>query len=77
MPFEFVNLEIPEVVFVKPRIFADDRGYFLESFKKSDFEKIGIGSEFVQGNISFSKAGVLRGCTIRNIQKFKESLSCV
>lgn len=71
MPFEFVNLEIPEVVFVKPRIFADDRGYFLEAFKKSDFEKIGIRSEFVQGNISFSKGGVLRGLHYQKYPKIQ------
>ncbi|MEM3769481.1 MAG: dTDP-4-dehydrorhamnose 3,5-epimerase [Nitrososphaerales archaeon] len=61
MPFEFIRLEIPEVVLVSPKIFNDERGYFLESFKKSDFENFGIIGDFVQVNISFSKKGVLRG----------------
>ena len=36
MPFEFENLEIPDVVLVKPKVFGDERGYFFESYKKSN-----------------------------------------
>lgn len=61
MPFEFIPLEIPEVILIKPRIFADERGFFLESYKQSEFAKAGINFNFVQDNQSMSKRGVLRG----------------
>ncbi|GAB5045802.1 dTDP-4-dehydrorhamnose 3,5-epimerase [Thermodesulfovibrio sp. TK110] len=61
MPFEFIKLEIPEVVLIKPRVFEDERGFFLEFFKYSDFAKAGIDYNFVQDNHSKSKKGVLRG----------------
>ncbi len=61
MPFEFKRLEIPEVILIKPKVFEDERGFFMETFKKEDFEKIGITNEFIQDNHSKSKYGVLRG----------------
>lgn len=61
MPFEFRKLEIPDVVLVKPRVFGDERGWFMETYKRPDFEKAGIRGEFVQDNHSFSRYGVLRG----------------
>ena len=61
MPFEFKRLEIPDVILIKPKIFEDDRGFFMETYKKSDFERAGIKGEFVQDNHSKSKYGVLRG----------------
>ncbi|GAB6101028.1 dTDP-4-dehydrorhamnose 3,5-epimerase [Thermococcus atlanticus] len=61
MPFEFKRLEIPDVILIKPKVFEDERGFFMETYKKSDFEKAGIKGEFVQDNHSRSKYGVLRG----------------
>jgi dTDP-4-dehydrorhamnose 3,5-epimerase len=61
MPFEFKRLEIPDVVLVIPKVFGDERGFFMETFKKSDFEKFGIKGDWVQDNHSRSKKGVLRG----------------
>lgn len=61
MPFEFVKMEIPDVILIKPKVFKDERGFFMETYKKSDFEKAGIKGEFVQDNHSKSKYGVLRG----------------
>lgn len=61
MPFEFEKLEIPEVTLVKPRVFGDERGFFMETYKKSDFVANGIVEEFVQDNHSKSTKGVLRG----------------
>ncbi len=61
MPFEFKRLEIPDVILIKPKVFEDERGFFMETYKKSDFEKAGIKEEFVQDNHSKSKYGVLRG----------------
>ncbi|PKP51911.1 MAG: dTDP-4-dehydrorhamnose 3,5-epimerase [Candidatus Altiarchaeales archaeon HGW-Altiarchaeales-3] len=61
MPFEFKKLKIPEVILVKPKVFKDDRGFFMETYKKSDFESFGINKNFVQENHSLSSRGVLRG----------------
>jgi len=62
MPFSFETLEIPGVILVKARSFPDDRGFFMETYKKSEFERNGIPFNFVQDNYSYSsKRAVLRG----------------
>ncbi|RME79262.1 MAG: dTDP-4-dehydrorhamnose 3,5-epimerase [Planctomycetota bacterium] len=61
MPFEFQPLEIEDVVLVIPKIFIDERGVFLETFKASDFQKAGIPTHFVQDSQSLSKINVVRG----------------
>ena len=61
MPFEFIKQEIEDVILVKPKIFGDNRGFFMESYKKSEFYENGIDVEFNQDNHSKSSARVLRG----------------
>ncbi len=61
MPFKFSNLQLPGVVLVEPRVFSDGRGWFMETFKKSDFDQAGIAGPFVQQNQSLSQIGTLRG----------------
>lgn len=61
MPFQFKQLHIPEVILVEAKSFADERGFFMESFKESSFKQNGINSKFVQDNCSHSVKGVLRG----------------
>jgi dTDP-4-dehydrorhamnose 3,5-epimerase len=61
MPFDFISLSMPDVVFIEPRVFKDDRGFFLETYKYSEFAKAGIKELFVQDNHSFSCQGVIRG----------------
>lgn len=61
MSFEFKRLEIPETVLIQPKVFEDDRGFFLEIYKKDEMENFGIKGDFVQDNHSRSKRGVLRG----------------
>ena len=46
---------------IDPRVFEDDRGFFLESYNENTFAKAGIAERFVQDNHSYSKKGVLRG----------------
>jgi dTDP-4-dehydrorhamnose 3,5-epimerase len=46
---------------LEPKVFADDRGFFLESYNEKAFQEIGIRDKFVQDNHSYSKHGVLRG----------------
>ena len=61
MPFTFKRLAIPEVILVEPKLFPDNRGFFAETYKMSDFKMNGIEHDFVQDNHSKSKSGVLRG----------------
>ena len=61
MPFEFVKTKIPDVILIKPKVFGDERGFFMETYKKEDFERAGIRGEFIQDNHSRSRYGVLRG----------------
>ena len=61
MPFQFQKLEIPEVILVEPRVFPDHRGFFMETYKRSDFAAGGIPDLFVQDNHSHSRKGTLRG----------------
>jgi dTDP-4-dehydrorhamnose 3,5-epimerase len=46
---------------LEPKVFEDDRGFFLESYNEQAFHAIGIHEQFVQDNHSYSKRGVLRG----------------
>ncbi len=57
MNFEFVKLEIPEVILIKPKVFEDARGFFMEAYKASVFAQAGINYAFVQDNHSKSKKG--------------------
>lgn len=61
MPFEFERLKIEDVILVTPRVFEDDRGFFLETYKKSEFARGGIDIDIKQDNRSRSQKGVLRG----------------
>ncbi len=56
------TLAIPGVVSIKPRKFADDRGFFMETYKAPDYAAVGVDAVFVQDNHSLSlKRGTLRG----------------
>ena len=59
--FEFIKNEIEGLVVIKPTVFGDDRGFFMETFHKEEFAAAGITREFVQDNHSKSTKGVLRG----------------
>lgn len=61
MPFEFINQSIDGVILIKPKVFADNRGFFMETYKKSEFLNNGINVDFCQDNHSKSSQGVLRG----------------
>jgi dTDP-4-dehydrorhamnose 3,5-epimerase len=61
MPFQFTPQVIPEVILVEARAFPDERGFFMETFKQSEFVRGGIRRNFVQDNFSFSRRGTLRG----------------
>lgn len=59
MPFVETGFEGLKIF--EPRVFADSRGYFFESFNKNTFNEVGITCDFVQDNESKSQRGVLRG----------------
>ena len=61
MPFSFEKTAIDDVIVITPRAFNDDRGFFMETYKRSDFINNGIKDDFVQDNHSKSSKGVLRG----------------
>lgn len=58
---KFIKTEIPEVVIIEPKVFGDDRGYFMETFRRDLFENNVRKINFIQDNESKSKRGVLRG----------------
>jgi dTDP-4-dehydrorhamnose 3,5-epimerase len=61
MSLIFSMLPINGLLLVEPRVFEDERGFFMEIFKASEFRSQGIDLDFVQDNHSLSKRGVLRG----------------
>lgn len=59
--FNFINTPIEGLIIIEPRVFGDDRGYFMETYNYQDFKAAGLGMTFVQDNQSKSRKGVLRG----------------
>jgi dTDP-4-dehydrorhamnose 3,5-epimerase len=53
--------KFPEVKIVEPEVFADERGYFQETFSEGKYRALEINEHFVQDNLSYSRKGVLRG----------------
>src|SRR5262245_28400218 len=61
MPFTFEPTSLPGVVIITPRVFADDRGFLMETYKQSEFYAAGLDVSLVQENHSRSTLGTLRG----------------
>ena len=59
--FKFIKTSISDLYIIEPKVFGDDRGYFMESYSKKDFVEAGLTMTFVQDNESKSRKGVLRG----------------
>ena len=59
--FNFIETKIEGIYIIEPKVFGDNRGYFMETYNKNDFFEAGLTMEFVQDNESKSKKGVLRG----------------
>ncbi|NJN25185.1 MAG: dTDP-4-dehydrorhamnose 3,5-epimerase [Cyclobacteriaceae bacterium] len=58
--------EIAGLIELHPTLLNDDRGWFMESYNKATFAKLNLHMDFVQDNLSFSKAGVMRGLHFQN-----------
>ena len=57
----FTKTEIDGVYIIEPKVFGDNRGYFMETYNENEFKSSGLDYTFVQDNQSKSKKGVLRG----------------
>jgi dTDP-4-dehydrorhamnose 3,5-epimerase len=61
MPLKIESRQLGEIVVLTPQVFADDRGYFMETYREDEFARLGLPTTFVQDNHSYSRKGVLRG----------------
>lgn len=61
MGLNFIETPIADLYVIEPAVFSDDRGFFMESFKQSEFSRMGIDVQFLQDNHSHSSKGILRG----------------
>lgn len=64
---EVLNTPLDGVLLIKPKVFGDPRGYFLETWQKQRYSEFGIDFEFVQDNHSMSTKGTLRGLHYQKI----------
>ena len=58
---EVTKTRVDGVLLIKPKVFGDERGYFVETYQKERYSEIGITHTFVQDNHSMSRRGILRG----------------
>jgi dTDP-4-dehydrorhamnose 3,5-epimerase len=61
MPFERLETRLDGVGFLQPRLIGDERGFFVETYRRNELAELGIGEEMVQDNHSRSKHGIVRG----------------
>ena len=58
---EYIRTAISDVILIKPKVFGDNRGFFMETFRQNEFEELVGPTKFVQDNHSGSGQGILRG----------------
>jgi len=75
--FKRIDTSIEGVCIVEPTVFGDNRGYFMETYSKPDFEEIGLNYDFVQDNQSKSKKGVLRGLHFQKENTQAKLVRCI
>lgn len=63
---KIVETAIPDLLIIEPKVFGDDRGFFMESWNADTFREAGLDLDFVQDNHSRSAKGVLRGLHFQN-----------
>ena len=71
------RMEIPEVVLLEPTVHRDDRGYFLETYRRDRYAEAGVPHDFVQDNRSKSTKGVLRGLHAQRARPQGKLVQCV
>src|SRR5579862_7090227 len=67
-PMQVVETGLPDVLILEPKLFGDQRGFFLETYQQDRYSQYGINRPFVQDNLSRSTFGVLRGLHLQNPQ---------
>ena len=75
--FKKIDTSIDGVYIIEPTVFGDERGYFMETYSKEEFSKIGITNDFVQDNQSKSKKGVLRGLHFQRENSQAKLVRCI
>ena len=75
--FKKIDTSIEGVCIIEPTVFGDNRGYFMETYSKADFEEIGLNYDFVQDNQSKSKKGVLRGLHFQKENTQSKLVRCI
>jgi dTDP-4-dehydrorhamnose 3,5-epimerase len=63
-----VETSLPGVLIIEPKVFGDERGFFMETWNGRRYEEAGLPDRFVQDNLSYSARGVLRGLHFQNPQ---------
>lgn len=61
-----IKTDLPEVLIIEPKLFGDQRGFFLETYQFERYGQNGVAQPFVQDNLSRSRYGVLRGLHLQN-----------
>lgn len=77
MNFQIVAMRLPEIMLLEPRIFADERGFFMETYQSQEFAALGIPETFVQDNQSGSLHGILRGLHYQVLNPQGKLVRCV
>lgn len=72
-----LETKLPGVLLIEPRVFADARGKFFESFQQPRYAEAGIDCPFVQDNLSYSSRGVLRGLHLQHPQAQDKLVSVI
>ena len=75
--FTFRETAIPDVWIIEPKKYGDERGYFSETYRESDFQAVGLNYRFVQDNQSRSKKGVLRGLHFQKTHPQAKLVRCI
>lgn len=75
--FKRIDTSIDGVCVIEPTVFGDERGFFMETYEKNDFEEIGIKGDFIQDNQSRSKKGVLRGLHFQKQHSQAKIVRCI
>jgi len=61
-----IETDLPGVLVLEPDLYSDERGFFLETWNKARYADLGLETDFVQDNLSYSRRGVLRGLHYQN-----------
>ena len=75
--FTFRETAIPDVWIIEPKKYGDERGYFSETYRESEFQAVGLNYRFVQDNQSRSKKGVLRGLHFQKTHPQAKLVRCI